>query len=203
MQELFVIANFIDLDSKNFSTVMFYIVFFLSSPAIWTNKDNLPLCSPRGDSKVRCWEENPGVLFYRPRSAAFRGKAFLYKNKCLSSMNSNLCFIMHLAGSVWQAHLSHLPLYGNLTMPNPVAWLHQHKAVYWFQLALTIVMTGDYAPSRDIRLPIVVWSLKMSLGAGCGSSRTGWCCAVLKEISICILDDERWHSPAIWVWGSY
>lgn len=34
MQELFVVANFIDLDSKNFSTVMFYVVFFLFSPAI-------------------------------------------------------------------------------------------------------------------------------------------------------------------------
>lgn len=35
MQELFVIANFIDLDSKDFSTVMSCIVLFLSSPAIW------------------------------------------------------------------------------------------------------------------------------------------------------------------------
>lgn len=34
MQELFMIANFIDPDSNNFSTVMFYIVFFLSTPAI-------------------------------------------------------------------------------------------------------------------------------------------------------------------------
>lgn len=34
MQELFMIANFIDLDSKNFGTVMFYIVFFLFSSAL-------------------------------------------------------------------------------------------------------------------------------------------------------------------------
>lgn len=34
MQELLMIANFIDLDSKNFSTVMFYIVFSLPTPAV-------------------------------------------------------------------------------------------------------------------------------------------------------------------------
>lgn len=48
------IANVIDLVSKNFSAAMLYVVFFLSSQAIQSNKDNLPLCSPRGDSKVTC-----------------------------------------------------------------------------------------------------------------------------------------------------
>lgn len=78
-------------------------------------------------------------------------------------MSSKQYFVMQLAGSLWQAHLSHLPLYGNLTMPNPVAWLYQHKAVYWFWLALTIVAIGDYAPSRGIKLPVVVCLSKWAL----------------------------------------
>lgn len=53
-------------------------------------------------------------------------------------------------------------------MPNP--WPHQHKAACWFQLALIMVLTGRYAPSHGVRLPAVVWSFKMSLGSGCGSS---------------------------------
>lgn len=82
MQELFMIANFIDVDSKNFSTVMFYIVFFLFSSALWRNMDNLPLCSQEETAESGAWEENSGVLIYTPRSAPYRGKGFLFENKC-------------------------------------------------------------------------------------------------------------------------
>lgn len=100
MQEMFMIANFIDFDSKNFSAVGFYIVFFKWQDWRGSNKVNLPLCSLREESKVRCWEEYLGVLIYRPRSALFRGKAFLYKkNASPSNNNHNQCFIMQLAGS--------------------------------------------------------------------------------------------------------
>lgn len=51
-------------------------------------------------------------------------------------------------------------------MPNP--WPHQRKAACWFQLALIMVLMGRYA--HGVRLPAVVWSFKMSLGSGCGSS---------------------------------
>lgn len=84
MQELLMIANFIDLDSKNFSTVMFYIVFSLSPLLPFEVIRMICLYAAQEQTQVRWWEENLGILIYRPRSAPLRGEAFLYRKNALS-----------------------------------------------------------------------------------------------------------------------
>lgn len=131
---------------------------------------------PKWSQQSRVWGREPGCPDLQTQVCSFQRKAFIYENKCPCSTNDTLCFTVQLAARLWQAHLSHLPFYGNLTMPNPVAWPLQHEVAYWFQLMVTV-----HLPIRE--------------GSGLVFQNEPWCwlCSFVRNTYVFL----RWQEVAL------